>query len=232
MDAYDPENLEFKKITSLINFRKEERVLEIGIGNGRVAFKIAPYVKEVYGIDVDEKILKVARRRLKKTGLRNVIIVRGDIQCCPFKNDFFDAVLSPWVLHHVDNRKAALLEVNRMLKNGGTFLSIDVAHDNDYINLKGKANPKANEFVAKRTEKVLNAIKESLDVIFTQRFHSYYLLPTIKEVRMFFEEFDIPYEKLDESLINRFLEDRKTKKGYKISESAYITLARKIESQA
>lgn len=227
-DAYDPNGVELETILSHIDFKKTHRVLEVGTGNGRMAFRVAPYVGKVYGIDVDKEILKVARARSEKTCLNNVRMVCGDISKAPFGNSFFDVVLCSWVLHHVENKDAALREIYRTLKKGGIFLSIDVTGDNDYIPLKGMIKPRAPGFVAERAERVLGAIRGSeLSVISTQRFHSYYLLPTIKEVHMFFKEFDISYERLDEDFLHQFLEKRKTKGGYKISESADLTLAKK-----
>ena len=229
MGAYDPEGIELETILEHVNFKKDERVLEVGTGNGSVVFRIAPFVKEVYSIDIDKEILKVANAQLEKSGLENVQIMHGDIQKTTFDDGFFDAVLCPWVLHHVEDKEAALKEVYRTLKSGGVFLSIDVSADNDYIPLKGMVKPKAPEFVAKRKEDVLSAIKGSgLEVISSKRFNTYYLLPTLGEVHMFFEEFDIPYQELDEDYLNRFLEERKTEKGYKISESAQLTLAKKM----
>ncbi len=229
MRAYDPGELELGIILKALDFKKDARVLEVGTGNGRVVFKMAPHVGEVYSIDNDREVLKVAQAQLERNQLKNVHISYGDIQDTPFEDGFFDAVLCPWVLHHVEDKDAAMKEVERVLKKGGAFLSIDVSPDNDYIPLKGIVKPKALEFVAKREEDVLGAIKNSaLDVVSTSSFQTHYLLPTMEEVHMFFGEFDIPYRELDREYLTRFLEDRKTDGGYKIMESAHLTLARKV----
>jgi len=229
MDAYDPDDIEFETILDLIDFKKDDKVLEVGTGVGRVAFKIAPYVKEVCGIDIDKEKLKIAKAKLQETCLNNVLMVCGDIEKIPFENDFFDVVLCPWVLHHVESKDAALREIHRTLKMGGVFLSIDVAADTDYIFLKGCINPEIPSFVTGRAKKVLDAIKESrLEIVAARRLHTYYLLPTIQEIYMFFKEFDISYQRLDKNFLHQFLEKRRTKNGYKISESAYITLAKKL----
>lgn len=229
MAAYDPEDIELEAILKHAGFKKDARVLEVGTGNGRVVFKIAPHVLEVYSIDVDEEILKVASAKLEKSGLENVRIMHGDIQKPPFEDRFFDVVLCPWVLHHVEDKTVAMREVCRILKPGGVFLSIDVTGGNDYIPLKGRVKPKAPKFVAKRKEEVLDAIKGSgLEVISSKRLDTYYLLPTMEEVHMFFLEFDIPYQELDEDYLTQFLEERKTKGGYRIGESGNLTIAGKV----
>ena len=228
MDAYDPEGIELEAILKHAGFKKDARVLEVGTGEGGTALKIAPRAGEVYGIDIDEEILKIANAKLEKSGLENVRLMQEDIQETSFEDRFFDVVLCPWVLHHVEDKDSAMREVKRTLKKGGVFLSIDVTANSDYIALKGMVRPKAPEFVAKRAEDVLSAINGSgLEVISRKRFNTYYMLPTIEDVHMFFEEFDIPYQELDGDYLNRFLEERKTDRGYKISESAQLTLARK-----
>jgi len=228
MGAYDPEDTEFEAIRNLVSFKGDDRVLEVGTGDGRAGFKIAPYVGEVCGIDIDIEVLKVAGERLRETGLEGVHLLGADVGHSPFKDNSFDVVLCPWVLHHVEDKGLALQEIRRTLKRGGTFLSIDVSADNDYIPLKGRVRPKAPAFVKKRTRDVIDAIKDSgLEIVSIRPFHTHYLLPTVEDVHMFFEEFDIPYKELEKDFLHGFLEERKTEKGYKISESAYITLARK-----
>jgi ubiquinone/menaquinone biosynthesis C-methylase UbiE len=228
MEAYDPEGIETDVLLKHAGLKKDAIVLEVGTGNGRVVFKIAPHAGEVYSIDVDEEILKVAEAELEKSGHKNVHLTCGDIQGTSFEDGFFDVVLCPWVLHHVEDKDAAMREVCRILKPGGVFLSIDVTGDNDYIQLKGVVKPKAPEFVAKRTEDVTRAIKGSgLAIIASKSLNTYYMLPTMDEVHMFFKEFDIPYQELDGDYLTRFLEERKTDGGYKISESAQLTVARK-----
>ena len=228
MDAYDPEGIEIEAILKNVDFGGDSRVLEVGTGDGRTALNIAPHAGEVYGIDIDEEILEVAQTKLKESSTENVHFTQGDIQKTSFDSDFFDVVLCPWVLHHVDDKDAAMHEVKRILKPGGFFLSIDVTGDNDYIPLKGQVRPKAPEFVAKRKEDVLNAIKESgLEIVKSRQLKTYYHLKTIEEVHIFFDEFDIPYRELDEDYLNRFLDERRTDGGYRIMESGHLTIAQK-----
>jgi len=228
MDAYDPEGIELDAILKNVEFGANSRVLEVGTGEGRTALNIAPHAGDVYGIDIDEEILKVASAKLGESGLENVHFIEAAIRETSFEDDFFDVILCPWVLHHVDDKNAAMREVCRILKPGGVFLSIDVTGENDYIPLKGMVKPKAPEFVAKRKEEVLFAIKGScLEIVESKSLKTYYLLKTIEEVHMFFEEFDIPYQELDEDYLNRFLLERKTDDGYRIGEAGHLTIARK-----
>src|SRR5438067_7913670 len=64
------------------------RVLEIGIGTGRIALPLAPHVRSLYGVDLSRPMLK--RLRAKRT-TEPVSIVEGDITRLPFKSGSFDA---------------------------------------------------------------------------------------------------------------------------------------------
>lgn len=57
---------EIKKIHKLINFKKKDKVLEIGCGTGKHALEIIKYVDEIDAIDKSKKMLNHARKIKKK----------------------------------------------------------------------------------------------------------------------------------------------------------------------
>lgn len=58
---------------------KECRVIEIGIGSGIIAAKIAPYVKEYIGIDISNETLRKTEERFRKEDIRNIKLFQGDV---------------------------------------------------------------------------------------------------------------------------------------------------------
>lgn len=223
MKTHDPEGIELKTIRRHIELRKDAKVLEVGIGDAKLGYKLAPLVSGYWGLDTDTRMLRIARNRSER-----VFLVGGSVGKAPFASGSFDVVLCPYVLHHVENKEAALSEIVRIMRRGAAFMSIDVAPGSDYLSLKAKLRPRSRGFVEKRWKAVFDAIKNSgLKVRDVGQFQTWYLLPTLEHVHMFFEEFGIEYGRLDEGMLDAFLEERKVEKGYKISESANFTVARK-----
>ena len=65
-------------MTEALNLGPEDRVLEIGTGSGYQAAILAELVKEVYTIEIIEKLGKRARHTLDMLGYKNIHIKIGD----------------------------------------------------------------------------------------------------------------------------------------------------------
>ncbi|MFQ6000931.1 MAG: class I SAM-dependent methyltransferase [Anaerolineae bacterium] len=113
--------------------RGMRRVLDVGCGGGRHLLYLAKQGFEVYGADRSAAGLTISRERLEKEGLK-ATLRRCDMTEVPFPDEFFDAVLSVYVLHHnrLENVEKAVGEIRRALKKGGLF----------FANLSGKGDHK------------------------------------------------------------------------------------------
>ncbi|HSF81226.1 MAG TPA: class I SAM-dependent methyltransferase [Anaerolineales bacterium] len=89
----------------------EGRVLENGCGVGMYVEHLAPHAGTVVGLEYDFE-----RAREARTRSTNIINAAGE--CLPFPEECFDLVLSHEVLEHVQNDRAALEEMVRVLKKG------------------------------------------------------------------------------------------------------------------
>jgi len=65
-------------MTSLLELRGDEKVLEIGTGSGYQAAVLARLVREVYTIEILEPLSRRAQRTFQEMGLRNVHARIGD----------------------------------------------------------------------------------------------------------------------------------------------------------
>jgi len=102
---------------------KEGKVLDAGCGGGRnsIGLKLAG-AKSVIGIDVGREGLQDAEKRAKLAGFAEEISFQyASIQDLPFDDASFDLVWCAGVLMIVDNESAALDELLRVLKPGGTL---------------------------------------------------------------------------------------------------------------
>jgi ubiquinone/menaquinone biosynthesis C-methylase UbiE len=97
-------------------------VLDVGCGTGNFLFELFKRKKvALAGIDISEKMLNVAKKRLgKEADLRN-----GDSERLPWKNNSFDIVTCTDSFHHYPNPKAVLNEMRRVLNPGGKVIIAD-----------------------------------------------------------------------------------------------------------
>lgn len=95
-------------------------VLEIGIGTGRIALPLAPFVGKLFGVDLSRPMMK---RLITKRGAEPVFVAEGDATRLPFGAGVFDAVVAVHVFHLISAWQNALAEAARVLKPGGLLLS-------------------------------------------------------------------------------------------------------------
>lgn len=105
-------------------------VADLGCGTGLVASQLAPWVKQVIGIDSSAAMLKAAARRTEQ--LSNMELRKGDLTAVPIEDRSCDAALMLLVLSYVPDAPAVLAEMSRILKPGGRAVIVDLLpHDRE-----------------------------------------------------------------------------------------------------
>lgn len=95
------------------------RVLEIGVGTGRIALPVAQHVSAYYGIDLSRGMMG---RLLNKRNGEPIHVVEGDATRLPFPDDTFDAAVAVHVFHLIPGWRKALNELARVLKPGAPLV--------------------------------------------------------------------------------------------------------------
>lgn len=119
--------IEIKGFLGVPNYVKGGKVLEIGCGSGYGAKLIDKYFKpkEIIGIDMDEKMIKLA----DKNKPQNTYFKVGDATKLDFKDNSLDGIFIFVVLHHIPNWEKALDEFYRVLKKGRQIFIEDASYE-------------------------------------------------------------------------------------------------------
>lgn len=104
------------------NIKKNYRVLDFGVGTATLSLMIKDTnpTSEVNGVDVDEKVLTIANKKIKKARAM-IFVTKYDGVKLPYANASFDRVLTSLVFHHLtaEQKHNSLVEIKRVLKPNG-----------------------------------------------------------------------------------------------------------------
>lgn len=133
------------------HIKQNDKILDIGCGNGRMVEILEGKNVEYTGLDISEELIKIA-----KTKYPEMKFIVGNALNPPFLDCTFDKVFCIRMFHHIpsfDLRVKFLKEVNRVLKPNGlliitvwnlwklkNFRNIKAVLKNIFLKIVGKSN--------------------------------------------------------------------------------------------
>jgi ubiquinone/menaquinone biosynthesis C-methylase UbiE len=127
---------------ALLPALKGKAILDVGCGSGHDSACYAAEGAVVYGADISEKELAMAREKVAG------VFVQAPMEKLPFDAEMFDVVTSFYAIQHTENVPETLLEMIRVAKLGGI---IQVLAKHPFRNLlESHVNDGNSDYYAKR----------------------------------------------------------------------------------
>jgi predicted methyltransferase len=116
------------KIAAAAHLQKGMAIADVGAGTGLFTMMFARAVGPkgtVYAVEIAPRFLEYLGVRAKKSGLRNVRVVRGTATSVELPEAYVDRVFLCDTYHHFDAPKETLASIRAALRPGGELLLVD-----------------------------------------------------------------------------------------------------------
>jgi ubiquinone/menaquinone biosynthesis C-methylase UbiE len=139
---------EFKSLAQRLaaHIKRGDRVLEIAPGPGYLAIELAILTNcRMVGVDISSTFVRIADENAERAGV-DIAFDHGDAADLSLPSNAFDFIVCRAAFKNFSRPLAALDEMHRVLKVGGTALIIDLRKDfsqqdiNRYVKGKGMIN--------------------------------------------------------------------------------------------
>ena len=183
-----------ENLLQLMDIRENKTYLDLGTGNGYIAFELAKRFPSIFvtGLDIAEGAIETNTQIATQEHLVNVKFETYQGTNFPFPDGSFYGIISRYALHHFPNIRLSVNEMGRTLESHGFVIISDPApYDEDIVEFY-------NAFQALKQDGHVRAYKtEELSRIFEQagftrekHFFSYVTYPRelISAYTMLFEQ--------------------------------------------
>jgi len=109
------------RVLEILKKNNAKKVLDLGCGSGRHLVYLAKNGFEVYGFDIAEEGMKIAKEWLKENNLSADFKTGSLYKKLPYQDNFFDAIISTQAINHgmIEDIRQSIQEIERVLKPGG-----------------------------------------------------------------------------------------------------------------
>jgi ubiquinone/menaquinone biosynthesis C-methylase UbiE len=105
-----------------------ETVVDLGCGKGKDVLKLVDLVEDgfVYGVDISDGMLEVARKNAEKFDVKNVNFIKSELENIALDDNLADYIISNCTINHAKDKDKVWSEIYRILKPGGKFVISDI----------------------------------------------------------------------------------------------------------
>ena len=120
-----------RSLRGVISSETTQNILDLACGTGDFSLEIACRMhpgSHVTGVDISSKMLEIMEDKVLSSNMGNKIsIVNSNAESLPFPDNSFQCVTIAFGIRNFQDRRAALLEVLRVLDHGGKLLILELS---------------------------------------------------------------------------------------------------------
>jgi ubiquinone/menaquinone biosynthesis C-methylase UbiE len=171
----------FKRVIQLLGNGKYPVLLEAGMGSGILLPTLSTYCEKLCGCDIHSNFDHI-HELLLKYKVKDYQLSTQSIQQTNYPDRYFDAIIAVSVLEFVNDLDKAILEIRRILKDDGVFITICPMKSrflDFFVSLYSRKKPEeefgeSRIFVGKLLEKNFKVIRKGYMIPFIGRFFPVY----------------------------------------------------------
>lgn len=121
-------------LMDLLSVHSGKRYLDLGTGNGYLAFEMARRFPEIVvtGLDIAARSIGQNRELQREQGIQNLDFLSYDGLRIPFQETWFEGVISRYAFHHFPDPALSVQELSRISEaQGFVIISDPVTHEED-----------------------------------------------------------------------------------------------------
>ena len=120
----DPDSYQNKVISPnllrLLGLQKSDKIIDVACGTGFFAKEYLKYGGEIFGSDIAQSLIEIAKRECKKAEL----FVSSSNDLFFAKSEYFDKATIILALQNIEDLNGTFFEVARVLRTGGSFVFV------------------------------------------------------------------------------------------------------------
>lgn len=126
--SFNIDRLWRKRLVKLVAASEPINIVDIATGTGDVAISLAKNIptSQIVGIDLSEEMLKVARQKIERLGVKsNIRLLCEDAENLSLPSNSFDVVTISFGIRNFENIDKGLSEFYRILREGGSLFVME-----------------------------------------------------------------------------------------------------------
>ena len=113
------------ELVEKLDINPTDALVDFGCGPGYYTIELAKKAKKVVAVDLSSEMLKKAKRKAEKTGVKNIEFMQSDGRNLQLEDGSVDLILLVTVYHEVGDGEVVLKEFGRVLKQDGKLVIVE-----------------------------------------------------------------------------------------------------------
>lgn len=115
-----------RRYCDFIGLLRDDRLLDVACGTGRLCLHAAPRVSGAVGVDLSGEMVVLAGEEAVGRGVRNVLFLSHDVERLPFRPNSFSVAVCKSALHHMAAPEKVFREMVRACRRDGRISLQDI----------------------------------------------------------------------------------------------------------